>query len=155
MGQDEIRVVHTNDGRGICPECGNGIWPGQEPCEHKLARMADDQGKGAKALDDEPGSGDRMSASQHWLVYDYEDSDPEGIAVGAEGAEASREAGYTVKGPYVPAEQLQVAVEENTRLRGALAIIAAGTPTDAASYAESALVWLAGNPALGESQEEM
>lgn len=32
----EIRVVVVSDGRGICSLCGNGLWPGRPPCEHKL-----------------------------------------------------------------------------------------------------------------------
>lgn len=31
----EIQVVYSPT--GICHECGNGLWPGQPPCEHRLA----------------------------------------------------------------------------------------------------------------------
>lgn len=57
-----------------------------------------------------------MSVIEHWLVYDDEDPDVDGIAVGEEGAGASREAGYRVEGPFVPAEKLQGAVSDRTRL---------------------------------------
>lgn len=32
-----IQVVTVPDslGIGICRECGNGLWPGQKPCDHR------------------------------------------------------------------------------------------------------------------------
>lgn len=38
----EIQVVYTTSGKGICPECGNGLWGGP-PCEHKRKREQDDK----------------------------------------------------------------------------------------------------------------
>jgi hypothetical protein len=32
-----VHVVYVTDGRGICPVCGNGLWPGQPPCAHRTA----------------------------------------------------------------------------------------------------------------------
>lgn len=38
--KSEIQVVHTTNGTGICPECGNGLWRGQSPCEYRRADAA-------------------------------------------------------------------------------------------------------------------
>lgn len=45
----DVQVVYVEDGRGLCVICGNGLWPGQEPCEHKIAN-AERRAREAAAL---------------------------------------------------------------------------------------------------------